>query len=213
MGNQTQFELYYRYMQTYLQRQFVLSNQNGNLQDKYGYNNTIVSMEYLYDKLLEQHIIYLITKPVKPTVDYLSLHSIYFNNRGLQNITDLPLVLNITKTQNCGDIIKAHQNLLVIACSSNGALQAFVRNRTLEQVELSSAVLTIPSQQQELNQQIAVIEHIADNGNFTDIFLFATYRPSKTKRARMVAYEILIDSILEPKKQKQVLVVKLNLTN
>lgn len=70
-----------------MSRRFKLTNADGNLKDENGYNNTIVSMKYYFDRILNIHTIYLVSIPEeKQSKQYYTLHSVSFKNDQLESL-------------------------------------------------------------------------------------------------------------------------------
>ena len=98
---------------------------------------------------------------------------------------------------NCGDILKIKWNVVIVACSTNGALSIYKRDRINQVVDTVRPIVSRWNTGIGLNKNIACIEHIADGANFTNLFVFATTKPvpDSNVKSEILGWEILIDEL------------------
>ena len=105
--------------------------------------------------------------------------------------------INIRNTRNCGDLIRASQKVLVIACKENGAISIYRKdahkvNLKFPLVEVYGKFTTIPS---VLGPNVGFVESVHEkNLSQTFVFLSRTYHHQYGNNyTEILSWEILLN--------------------
>ena len=119
------FELFHRYGSQYLTQVYRATSDNGTLNDADGTKLDVRAMEVVYDSLFNSYSTYMLSRSESSVV----LQQVLFSGYAPLDIDHFQSRLNVNYSQNCADVLKASENVVIVGCRNNGAFSIFMRDR------------------------------------------------------------------------------------